>query len=300
MHLRLWAPAVALLLLAIAAAGTTAEQHADKKRDVHHDDHHGKKDDHHDHHGKSAEHHTPAVHAENVPETAESREASHDEEQERLIARLNHLTARLQHIDDELEKRLDPKTKIKALSLLHRLEEIEPDTCDKDHYQCGGFEPECVSRLFVCDGVKDCHNEADEEHCDLPTKVGDTFVGHVVFDHCSQRKPENFSITITAVKHEKFFTAFPALRADIHIKHDDHGVEGEVVLPTVGYYRFATSNLILLPPEDDHLGLIGDFDGYNFDRFVGNLVKDTSLEPCGQFIFHREVYDDDHEHESRH
>jgi hypothetical protein len=72
-------------------------------------------------------------------------------------------------------------------------------------------------------------------------------------------------------------------------------MEGEVALPTVGYYRFATQNLILLPPEDDRLGLICDFDGSNPDRCVGNIVRETSLEPCARFIFHRQTEDDEEE-----
>jgi len=49
---------------------------------------------------------------------------------------------------------------------------------------------------------------------DAPTKEGDTFVGHVVFDHCSQRKPENMSFTITGTKEDKSFT--PILKVRMH------------------------------------------------------------------------------------
>jgi len=60
-----------------------------------------------------------------APAPQAAREVEHDEEQEKLIHRLDQITARLQHIDDELEKRLDPELKIKAQSLLHRLENLE-------------------------------------------------------------------------------------------------------------------------------------------------------------------------------
>ena len=37
--------------------------------------------------------------------------------------------------------------------------------CGKREFQCGSGDPQCVSALFVCDGVKDCRNGHDEENC---------------------------------------------------------------------------------------------------------------------------------------
>jgi hypothetical protein len=205
-------------------------------------------------------------------------------------------------MEDELDDRLDPKKLIKAHSLEHRVFELEEDVCDKDHYYCGREDPECVSRLHVCDGVNDCRSGDDERHCELPTQTGDTFEGHVVFDNCTQRRPDTISFTITAVKTDDAFPSFPKVRATIDITTESDHHEGEASLPTVGYYRFATQNLILLPPEEDRLGLICDFDGHNPDRCVGNIVRETSLEPCAQFIFFRtsdEDEDEDH-HEAHH
>jgi hypothetical protein len=303
--------ALLLVVVAVSISASTDGHHKDHHVAGHHGEHHkehhvaGHHGEHHkEHHvaGHHGEHHKEHHGAHHYPSHHRDthhakKDDDHEEEYQELTKRLNALTSRLHAIDEELDKRLDPEMRIKARSLLHRVETLEEDNCDKDHYDCGGFEPECVSKLMVCDGAKDCRNGGDEAHCELPTKQGDTFIGHVVFDHCSQRKPENMSFTITAVKTAAFFTAFPAVRALIEIEHEDDETEGAVALPTVGYYRFATQNLILLPPEDDRLGMICDFDGHNPDRCVGNIVRETSLKPCAQFIFNRKTDEDEEDEE---
>jgi len=189
---------------------------------------------------------------------------------------------------------------VKAHSLEHRVVELEEDHCDADHYYCGREDPECVSRLHVCDGVNDCRSGDDEKHCELPIKVGDDFEGHVVFDNCTQRRPDTITFSITAIKTDPAFPGFPKIRATISIEHETDHHDSEVELPTVGYYRFNSQNLVLLPPEEDRLGLICDFDGHNNDRCVGNIVKETSLEACAQFIFFRQFEDEDDDHHDAH
>jgi hypothetical protein len=275
-----------MLILGVLVGAALAEHHGDHSKDG---DYHGKK------HGDHVEHHggKHGDHVEHHGEKQGDREAVYDS----LDERLNKVTARIQHIEDGLDKRLDPKLKTRALSLEHRVEELEEPNCDKDHYDCSGNDHECISKLFVCDGIKDCRNGDDEKHCALPTKAGDTFEGSVVFDRCTQRQPEHISFTITAVKVFPAYTAFPVLRARIDISKETDEDEGEVALPTTGYYRFATQNLILLPPEDDGLGLICDFDGHDPDKCIGNIVHVASLEPCARFSFHRKHDDDDHDDE---
>jgi len=145
--------------------------------------------------------------------------------------------------------------------------------------------------LFVCDGVKDCRNGEDEKHCELPTKNGDEFEGHVVFDKCTQRHPDTITFSITGVKVAPAFTAITGLRASIHIAKETREYDADVSLPTIGYYRYATQNLVLMPPEDDGLGLICDFDGHNPDKCVGHIVHVASLEKCAKFIFFRKTHD---------
>jgi len=287
-----------ILLLVLLLVGVALARHHKNGKD-----HHGDKDHHKDkdHHDKDKDHHRDRDHHgdkdDDDKDDHHDRKASRRQAYDDLDSRLNKITARLQHLDDELDKRLDPKLKDRALSLEHRLEELEERDCDKYHYNCGGNDQECVSRLFVCDGHKDCRNGDDEKHCEFPTKVGDHFHGTVVFDHCTQRHPEHINFHITAVKESAAYSAFPMVRAVIEIDSEDHDEESSVALPTKGYYRFATQNLILQPPEDDGLGLICDFDGHNFDKCVGNIVHMASLEPCAKFIFFRKHDDENGEHD---
>jgi hypothetical protein len=305
--------------------GKHDDDHHGRGHGKHDDDHHGKRhgghygrhdDDHHqvehhgrhgdDHHGKHHEEHEhrrrrhhekhEEDHHEEETHEEEEEEEEHDPEDdyEEIEDRLNRVTARLQHIEDELESRLDPELKSKALSLEHRVDLLEESDCDtKDHYDCGGDDNECVSRLFVCDGHNDCRNGDDEEHCDLPTAAGDVFEGHVVFDNCTRRRPETITFTITAVKTTEVYTSLPFVRAVIEIETETDEEELHVSLPTVGYYRFSSQNLVLLPPEDDGLALVCDFDGHDLDKCVGDIKRVTTLETCAQFVFFRQSEDDE-------
>jgi hypothetical protein len=248
----------------------------------HHNDDH--KNDHVEHHdGDKVTHHS----------AHDDEEKHKQDDYHHLDRRLDKVTARLEHIDDGLDHRLNPKHRQKARSLAHRIHKLEGTRCDKAHYDCGGDDNECVSRLVVCDGIKDCRNGDDEKHCELPTHSGDKFHGKVVYDRCTQRHPKTMDITITAVKRMPAFTAVNLVRANFHISAENHGEEIDVDLPTVGYYRYATQNLVLLPPEDDNLALICDFDGANPDMCVGDIVYQDSLKACARFVFHR-VHHDDH------
>jgi len=142
----------------------------------------------------------------------------------------------------------------------------------------------------------------------MPTAVGDKFEGKVVYDNCTQRRPEVIGFTITAIQIRPAYPSFPFVRANIEIAKDTHDTEVEVSLPTVGYYRYASHKLILLPPEDDGLALVCDFDGHDHDRCVGHIKKVISLETCAEFIFFREKEeeengengDDDHDNHDDH
>jgi len=289
------------------------DDHKDKDHGHHKSDdddkHHGKRrhrghdDDDDDHRRDGGHRHGRGRHDHEEPrddEDVKDTDPEHSKEYDELDTRLNKITSRLQEIEDDLDDRLDPAKITKAHSLEHRVTELEEDHCDSDHYYCGREDPECVSRLHVCDGVNDCRSGDDEKHCELPLKVGDEFVGHVVFDNCTQRRPETVAFTITAIKTDAAFPGFPKVRATISIESETDDHEAEVALPTTGYYRFNSQNLILLPPEDDRLGLICDFDGHNKDRCVGNIGPETSLEACAQFIFFRHFDDEDDDHHESH
>ncbi|KIH58423.1 Low-density lipoprotein receptor domain class A [Ancylostoma duodenale] len=47
--------------------------------------------------------------------------------------------------------------------------------CDLKHFECGGTEAKCISRLYICDGVSHCSNQADELNCrELPAERNDS------------------------------------------------------------------------------------------------------------------------------
>jgi hypothetical protein len=233
-------------------------------------------------------------------EEEEDEEDLREEQYAQLEKRLDVLTSRLHDLDESLDDRLDEEKKEQALSFDHRIRLLEKSECEEEHHVPCGTDSECVFRLFVCDGHEDCHNGEDEKNCDLPTNVGDTFIGHVVYDECTQRHPDTITMKITGVKVTEAFPAFPWIRATLFISVEDEEEEQEAALRTVGYYRYSTDRLILLPPEDDRLGLVCQFDGYDFDKCVGNIVRESSLEPCAQFIFLRKKEDEDDDDENGH
>lgn len=233
------------------------------------------------------------------------------EDYQKLGDRLDRITARLEWIDKKLDKRLSPKLRQRALSLEHRLAELEDPHCDEHHYDCGGQDHECVPRLEVCDGRRDCRNGDDEKHCTLPTNTGDRFVGYQVYDHCDQGHMTKATMVITEVKVRPAYAAFPMVRAMIQSIDNDDEDRIEIAYHMVGYYKFSAQNLILLPPSGsaglENLGMVLDFDGHDPDRAVAHIVNQVSLRECAKFVFFREKSrkhddddDDDDEHHGKH
>jgi len=262
-----------LVLAAVAAPGISA-----KRNGKHHDkDHKGK---HHDDH--------------------DDDDHGYQDDYDALTKRLDLATSRLHAVDDELDERFDTDLRKKALSLEYRVSVLEEANCDEHHYDCGDPDHECVSRLLVCDGVKDCRNEDDEKHCDLLTKKGDHFVGEQVYSNCTEDLSEHFDFTITAVKVNADYPAFPIIRAVLHFAESSDEDDFEISLPTVGYYRYYNHKIVLRPPQGRGLSLVCDFDGHNDDRCIGDIMSEGSLTTCARYIFQRKDDDDDEEEEEEH
>ena len=76
------------------------------------------------------------------------------------------------------------------------------------------------------------------------------------------------------------------VKANLRLKFHAEGAEHEDVLPVKGYYNFGNHQLIILPPEDDRLGLICDFRAGNDNRCLAAIVHEASLAHCGDdFVF---------------
>jgi len=244
------------------------------------------------HHDKGGHHH----HHKGDDDDDDDDDDRH-EDYDALQKRLDLATSRLHHLDDELDERFDPDLRQKALALEYRVESLEEPNCDEHHYDCGAQDHECVSRLLVCDGVKDCRNGDDERHCNLPTKKGDHFEGEQVYENCSETLSEHFDFTITAVTIHDDYPVLPRIRATLHFTDESDEDDHEVALPTVGYYRYATHKLVLRAPQGHGLGLVCDFDGHNDDRCIGDIKSESTLTPCARYIFHRKDEDDEEEEE---
>jgi hypothetical protein len=210
----------------------------------------------------------------------------HTADFEKLDDRLDKLTSRLVGLEERIHARVDPARIIRARGLKARVDKIQGTGCGKRGFQCGGTDPQCVGVLLVCDGIKDCRNGADEEHCELPFKAGDHFVGHMIFDRCTKRQPDGIDFEITSVRKSSTFNSVIKLTANIIIEYEDDNIDGHVAIPTIGYFTFGLSKIVFNPPESDRLYIICDFDGANFDRCVGH-IKRESEEECGKLIFTR-------------
>lgn len=236
--------------------------------------------------------------------STESAQEHKDKDYRKLSDRLDGVTARLERIDHLLDIRLSPKLRQKALSLEHRVSGLEEDHCDKDHYDCGGQDNECVSKLFVCDGIKDCRNGDDEKHCKLPTNTGDRFVGYKVYDNCEQGHVDKVTLIVTTVQVRPAFPGFPTVRVVLRAVDKSKTSRSEIAYHLFGYYRFPTNRLVLLPPpglqNGEGFAVICEFDGHNLDTCNARVVNRGSLSSCAEFVFFRErkhKRDDDEDEE---
>jgi hypothetical protein len=202
---------------------------------------------------------------------------------------LDEVTSRLLALERKVNVRLDPAIKQKALSLNTRVEHLEEDHCDKAHYDCGGQDHECVSRLMVCDGYRDCRNGEDEKHCKPPVSAGDVFIGFKEFDHCGAVQPigDKIVFSIRSVTHYPAFTPAFGLRAEIRAGFTDGQETSRYAWPSRGYYRHSNHALVLLPPPGESRGMRCVFDGSNWDKCVGETTSVGSLEVCAKYIYFR-------------
>jgi len=216
---------------------------------------------------------------------ADHHEHDRSAEFEKIDSHIDKLTGRLEALKAKVNARLDPARIRKAHSLEERVVHIEGSGCGRKEFQCGRDDPQCIGRLLVCDGVKDCRNGHDEETCELPTKLGDEFEGHVLTDTCTKRRPQMMNFKIKSVRRDSYFRSVAFVRVVIDIEYSDRLRSGHVSLPSVGYYAFGARKLVIVPPEDDRLGLTCSFDGYNLDECHGEIKHEASLEVCATIHF---------------
>uniref|UniRef100_A0A0N7Z862 Linker l1b n=1 Tax=Glossoscolex paulistus TaxID=1046353 RepID=A0A0N7Z862_9ANNE len=162
---------------------------------------------------------------------------------------------RLQNLTEEME---EIKLKVRKLPRLTesfyeyrlnaRITALEGSGCYPDQVQCGSMTAaQCLSDLFVCDGIKDCSNGRDEDPnicSEDPVKLGNAFVGLSYWSSCNMRNTHRSVLILTASKRSPVFKARVWVKAFLvhHITKDkDEAYE------VAGYFNFARRNLLLMP-----------------------------------------------------
>jgi hypothetical protein len=246
-----------------------------------------------------ADHHTMPADASHPTPADDAHD--HTVDFEKLDDRIDHLIDRFHDLNMKIDARIDPARMRKAHSLEERVVRLEGNGCEPKEFQCGTDNPQCIGRILVCDGIKDCRNGHDEEYCELHLNVNDYFEGHVISDTCTKRQPDVISFEVKAVRRDPYFNNVAFMRILMHIEFEDKLRSGKVSLPTIAYYNFGSKKLIVMPPEDDRLGMSCEFDGYNLDRCKGEIKHEASLEVCATLLFTRKKdHDDHHEHTGEH
>jgi hypothetical protein len=184
-------------------------------------------------------------------------------------------------------KHVDPERFVNDLSA--RLEHIEGTHCDKKEFQCGSNGQECISDLFVCDGINDCHNGHDEDAAvcsKSAVKPGNVFTGMVHYTDCLTRDDHPVTVRITGTKVFKFFTSRVGVQAVVTSTYKGaHGEEKTRSFDMHGGYNFANHRLVLIPKHaygKAHLGLKCEFGHGDNERADCQLLTEASLHECAQ------------------
>ncbi len=85
------------------------------------------------------------------------------------------------------------------------------------------------------------------------------------------------------------FQARLDIRGNLKFKYETKTQAGEDVVAVKGYYNFASRMLVVLPPEDNRLGLTCTFSGGRDDKCEASIVYEGTLEPCATFTFVKQV-----------
>jgi len=199
-----------------------------------------------------------------------------------IVKELNEIGARF----NRLPPLPDPFSEYR---LYGRVSALEGSGCGQDRVQCGArTRAQCLSDLFVCDGIVDCINGRDEDPhicSEEPVKIGSTYVGFSFWQTCLPRKPHRSIIVLTRSRRIPEFKARVWLKA-LFIHH-----VGDDILThhMTGYFNFARRQIVLLPVQmtDREFGVQCLFNRGDHDHLDCKIVQPVSFTQCGFITMER-------------
>jgi hypothetical protein len=228
------------------------------------------------------------VHLANAYDVEEAKKNLHDFRVTNQNLHIDSLEEQVAELEEEFEKLSDLPEKQQIREIKARIRNLEGSGCDKDHVQCGGKVPECISPLFVCDGYEDCKNgrDEDEDVCsDEPYKVGTTISGITSWHDCFTHTPHMTVVTITANDKPEGYTSRVYVRAVVSFEVDEHSHLVQS-FSARGYWNSGRRALVLVPTDNKNAyghGIVCKFNlGSNdiADCVIGTVA---SRHECGTF-----------------
>jgi hypothetical protein len=172
---------------------------------------------------------------------------------------IDQLVEAVEKLEEEFGKLSELPDKHTVDGIKARIRNLEDSGCDKDHVQCGGDVPECISPLLVCDGHKDCKNGRDEDDytcSDRPYHVGSTIAGITSWTDCVAHSPHMTVVTITAYEKPEFYTSRVYVKAVVSFEVDEHSHLIQSY-GAKGYWNAGKRALVLVPDSEKEQSIYG-------------------------------------------
>lgn len=169
-------------------------------------------------------------------------------------------------------------------SLHGRVSALEGSGCGPDKVQCGArTRAQCLSDLFVCDGITDCINGRDEDPdicSEEPVKVGRTYSGFSFWQTCLSRRPHRSMIVLTHSRRHAAFKSRVHLNATLI-----HNVGDDILTQYMtGYFNFARRQIELMPVQatgQNQFGIQCLFNRGDHIHLDCKIVRPASFSKCG-------------------
>jgi len=203
---------------------------------------------------------------------------------------IDKLEEEVSQLEEDFEKLSDIPDRAAVTRIKARIRNLEDDGCEDDHVQCGGEIPECISPLFVCDGIDDCKNANDESNytcSDRPYHVGSTIAGITSWHDCVPHASHMTVVTITAFEKPEAFPVKVYVKGVVSFEVDEHShlVQSYNVK---GHWNAGRRLLVLVPEtgEDDTIyghGIICHFNLGSHDEADCKIRTVSSALECATF-----------------